>query len=406
MSLYELRSSQSGEPVVVLNLHLRQVMAWALPVGVVGLVFCYVWAFFQPVQFFRGYLIAFLFWQGISGGCLGILMVHHLVGGAWGFVIRRPLEQAAMTMPLMMVLGIPLLFGLGSLYPWYGHPAAVVNDQFFRMAYATPAFIIRYFVYFAAWCACAWLLSRWSLQQDRTAEPKLSRYMGLLSGWGLVAYFFLMSLACVDWIMSLEPKWYSTIFGLIVIVGQGISGYAFMIVLAIALVGPKLLERLVTPSHFHDLGNLLQTTILLWTYTAYAQYIVIWSGDLRPEISWYLHRQWGPWKWVSLALIFAQFGVPFFLLLFGAVKRQVRALAAVAALALVAHFLDVFWMVEPAFRPYGAVHYSPVTFVAPIGIGGIWLWDFARRLRGKALLPVHDPRLARVVDVREVVERG
>lgn len=407
------QDSQSDGSVIhytqvdVLNLHLGRVARWGLIVGVVALVLCILWGIFQPLQFYQGWLVAFLFWMGISGGCLAVLMLHHLVGGAWGFVIRRPLEAAGMTLPLMAVLGIPILIGAPVLYPW-AQPAAqshaVLRHQ--SIAFNMPAFVIRYVVYFAAFCLIAYLLNRWSLEQDRTADADLSRKMGLLSAWGELVYIMLMSLAAIDWIMSLEPAWYSTVFGMIIIAGQGIGAFAFMLVVATLLAGRRLLSDIVRPAHIHDLGNLLLTFILLWTYCAYSQYIITWSGDIVHEISWYLHRQWGPWKWISTALIFGQFGLPFFLLLFGAIKRNLSTLVWVAGGVLLMHYVDIYWMVAPSLPPYGVVHLNPVDVLGAFAIGGLWLWDFCRRLRGRPMLPLHDPRLAGFQNLTEVIERG
>ncbi len=386
---------------------LERLQARALLVGVIALALCVAWGFLRPAEFWSAYLYAYLFWSGIALGSLAVLMLHHMVGGAWGFVIRRPLEAATSTLPLMAALFVPLLFGLPHLYAW-ARPYDVAADPLMkqRSVVMNPlAFTIRAAVYFITWIVLARLLSRWSLEQDHASDPaELSRKMQYLSGPGTLLYVLFVSFAAIDWIMSLEPNWYSTVFGMLVICGQGIGTFAVMILLAALLVGKKRLEEIVLPSHIHDLGNLMLSFILLWTYMAYSQLIIIWSDNLADEIPHYLHRELGGWKWISLALILFQFALPFVLLLFAGNKKNIDRLWKIALFVLFMHLVDDFWLVAPSLYPH--FHLSPADVLAPVGLGGLWLWDFARNLKGKPLVPVNDPRLQGLVRAQEAAEHA
>jgi hypothetical protein len=320
--------------------------------------------------------------------------VHYLVGGKWGFLIRRLLEAGGMTLPVMALLFVPLLFGLPHLYSWT-HPAEVAGSpalQQKQLYLNVPFFIVRAIVYFAIWSGLAYLLSHWSLQQDRTANPHLTRRLKLLSKGGLVLYVLTVTFASVDWVMSLEPEWYSTIYGMIFITGQGLEALAFVIAVVVALADRPPFADLLTPARYRDLGNLLLTFVMLWAYVAFSQFIIIWSGNLPEEVVWYVHRTAGGWKWIAVFLILFHFFLPFFLLLFRGVKRKARMLAALAVGIMVVHLVNVFWLVIPAFRQAGlAIDWLDI--VAPIGIGGVWIAVFLRQLRGKPLLPLHDPHM-------------
>jgi hypothetical protein len=366
----------------------------AAVVGAAGLLLCLGGAFLSPSQFFQSYLFAYLFWMGIALGCLAIMMLHHLVGGSWGVVIRRLLEAATMTLPLMAVLFVPLLFGLHDLYLW-ARPAEVARDA--NLQHKSPYlnesfFAIRATIYFVAWSGVASLLRWWSLKQDRTADPALTRRFQRLSGPGLALYGLTVTFASIDWVMSLEPHWFSTIYGMLMAIGQWLTGMAFVIVILGLLAKDPPLSDVLSPQLFHDLGNLLFAFIFLWGYIAFCQYLLIWAGNLTEETPWYLHRTAGGWKWIALVLMLFHFAVPFLLLLSRDIKRRTGALSVVAAVIVLMHLLNQFWMVAPAFYPNG-LHLHWLDVAAPVGIGGIWLAVFSWQLKSQALLPRHDPRL-------------
>ncbi len=376
----------------VVHSELDRIQRRSLLVGGVGLTLCVGGALLDPAQFFQSYLFAYLFWIGIALGSLAILMLHHLVGGAWGFVIRRVLEAAAGTLPVMALLFVPILFGLHDLYVW-ARPEAVAGSELLqhKSPYLNvPFFLIRTAIYFAAWIGLAFLFNEWSLEQDRTGEPALSRRLQMLSGPGLLVYGLTMTFGSIDWVMSLEPEWFSTIYGITFMVGQALAGFAFAILIAVLLADRQPLAGVVSAAHFHDLGNLLLAFVMLWAYMAFSQFLIIWTGNLPEEITWYLHRAGGGWNWVGLFVVIFHFAVPFLLLLSRGAKRRLHMLFAVAMTIVVMRLVDLFWLVAPAFHPSGVrVHWMDL--VAPIGVGGIWMGVFARQLKGRPLLPPHDP---------------
>jgi hypothetical protein len=371
----------------------------ALAVGFIALLVCAGGALIQPQPFFSAYLSAYIFWVGIPVGCLALLMLHHLVGGRWGFMIQRVLEAAIQTLPLMALLFIPLLFGLSDLYPW-ARAEVVAADPLLQQKAAylnIPFFVARAVVYFAIWIVLGHLLVKWSLEQDRTADPTLTPRLQKLSGPGLVLYGLTVTFSAIDWVMSLEPKWYSTIFGMIFMVSDGLAALAFVIVVSDLIKNEPPLARVISADRFHDLGNLLLALVMLWAYMHFSQFLLIWSENLAEEIPWYLHRFNGGWEWVALALVLFLFALPFVLLLSRTTKRSAVILARVASVILFMHWLSVLWMVAPSFYP-GRFHIHWMDIVAPIGIGAVWLGAFLGYLRTRSLLPLRDPRFAELLE--------
>jgi hypothetical protein len=368
----------------------------ALLVGAVGLAVALAGGIaISREQFLQAYLTAYLFWMGVALGSLALLMLHHLVGGRWGHVIQRTLEAAVSTLPLLALLFLPILFNVEGLYLW-ARPGALETDHLLhhKAPYLNvPFFWVRALIYFAVWIALGGLLRRGSLAQDRTGEPGLTRRLQVLSGPGLVLYGLTMTFAAIDWVMSIEPHWFSTIYGVIFIVGQGLSALAFAIVVTRLLAGRKPLSDVLTPAHFHDLGNLLLAFVMLWAYIAFSQYLIIWSGNIPEEIIWYVDRMAGGWRALAFALIGLHFILPFLLLLSRTTKRRLQALGAVAWGVFVMRMVDLYWIVSPAFHPKEiGLHW--LDLVAPVALGGLWLAAFLRQLTRSPLLPLHDPRFA------------
>jgi hypothetical protein len=378
---------------------LEQLRRRALMVGCVGLALCVLWGtFVSPVQLFYSYLVAFVFWLGIALGSLAILMLHHLVGGAWGALIQRMLEAATRTLPLLAVLFVPLLFGMGALYSW-ARPEVVAADallQHKRGYLNVPFFILRAVMYFAIWLILAQCLNRWSRQHEATsgqpAQGLVHRRMRLLSAPGLGLYALTVTFASIDWVMSLEPQWYSTMYGVLFIVGQALSALAFAIVAVSVLAHTEPVASVATPERFHDLGNLLLAFVMLWAYVGFSQFLIIWSGNLAEEVPWYLSRTRGGWEGMAVFLILFHFALPFVLLLMRGTKRHAYGLSRVATVLCCVHVIDLFWLILPALHPTGLrVHWMDV--VAPIGLGGIWLALFVRNMAARSLIPLEDRRL-------------
>jgi hypothetical protein len=371
----------------------------SLAVGLIAAVLCAGGALILPPVFFRAYLSAYIFWLGIPVGSLALLMLHHLVGGRWGFMIQRVLEAAIQTMPLMALLFIPLLFGLADLYPW-ARTEVVAADPLLQQKAGylnIPFFVARTAGYFAVWILLGRVLVTWSLQQDRTGDGTLTLRLQKLSGPGLVLYGLTVSFAVIDWMMSLEPKWYSTIFGMIFMVSFGLAAMALAILATRFLETEKPLAQVVSPDRWHDLGNLLLALVMFWAYLNFSQFLLIWSENFAEEIPWYLHRIGGGWEWIAIALILFQFALPFVLLLSRNTKRNSRTLSAVAGAILFMHWLDILWMVAPSFYP-ARFHIHWLDIAAPVAIGGLWLAAFIGYLKARSLLPLHDPRFVELLE--------
>src|SRR5438552_3045006 len=361
--------------------------AAGLAVSVVGLIV-------NVTQFLQSYLMAYMFVLGIALGSLALGMVHQLSGGAWGVVIRRPIGAATRTLPVLTALFLPILFGMHRLYGWTD-PALVARDEVLQHKHVylnAPFFVVRSAIYFLVWNALTYFLNAWSLEQDETGDPRVARRMQLLSAGGLVAYGLTITFASFDWLMSLEPHWFSTIYGVLILGGQGLSAMAFLIVALVWLSRRKPLDAIIVPAHFHDLGNLMLAFVMLWAYFSFSQYLIIWSGNLPEEIAWYLHRLQTGWRFVGLTLVLFHFAAPFVLLLSRAVKREPNTVVKVAAAILIARLVDLFWLIAPEFHTTG-LHVSWLDAVLPASLFALWLGCFVWQLGGPAILAVHDPEL-------------
>jgi hypothetical protein len=379
-----------------LQSQLNRIQKLALIVGVVALALCGAGLTLNKAQFFQSYLFGYLFWFGITVGCFSVVALHHLVGGGWGFVIQRLLESGSRTLPLMFVFFLPLFFGMQDLYSWTRPEAAADKILQQKAPYLNvPFFWSRAVFYFAVWGVFIYFLNKWSHEQDRTGYPLLTLKIEKIAGPALVLYVLTMTFAAFDWVMSLEPHWFSTIFGVIFVVGQGLTTLAF------AIIGVRLLEArepiagVIQTKHFHDLGTLMFAFVLLWAYVSFSQFFIIWSGNLPEEITWYRHRVHGGWGAMAMVIVIFHFFVPFGLLLLRKTKQRSKVLVKIAVAMFFMRFVDLFWTVAPNFNEgkFG-VHWMDV--LAPLGIGGIWIAMFISQLKGRALMPVNDPRLAEV----------
>ena len=361
--------------------------------------------FFNPTQFLQSYLMAYMWCLGATLGCLALGMIHQLSGGEWGVLIRRPIGAATRVLPVLTVLFLPIAFGVFRLYPWTD-AALVARDEVLQHKHLylnVPFFLARAVFYFVAWNALAYFLNSWSLQQDANPDPRIARRMQKLSAGGLLVYGLTITFASFDWMMSLDPHWYSTMYGVLAMGGQGLTGIAFLIVVVVWLSRRPPLSAIVLPSHLHDLGNLMLAFTMLWAYFSFSQYLIIWAGNLPAEIDWYLHRSFTSWRVIALALVVAHFAVPFVLLLSRRIKRQADLIVKVALWVLAVRLLDLLWLIAPAFHHDGlSISWMDVTL--PAALGATWLAAFIRQLRGRAILPVHDPQFEETLG--EIIERG
>ena len=373
----------------------------ALIVGIVFIVLFVVGLFVSPVmgntqfnarRIFQSYLIGWTFWTGIAIGSLALLMLQHLTGGGWGLVIRRVLEAATRTLPIMAILFLPIILGAYSLYhEWADHEEAAAHPvvQAKTRYLNVPFFTVRAVIYFAIWIALMYLFNKWSLAQDRTADNRYTKNMRVLSGPGMVALIFTVTFASIDWYMSLEPEWFSTIYGFIFVAAWALSALAFVIAIMAWLSAQEPMRRIVAPLHFHDLGKLLLALVMLWAYFAFSQFLIIWSGNLPEEITYYLRRIYGGWGAVIVAIGILHFAAPFLFLLSRGIKRSPRSLAMIATLIIVMRMVDLLWMLGPAFHHR---KWIVMDVVALIGFGGLWLALFTWQLGKRSLIPINDPQ--------------
>jgi len=362
----------------------------ALVVGVLALAACAAGGLPRPADFFQAYLIGYLYCLGIALGSLVILMLHYLTGGAWGLLVRRILESATRTLPLLALLFVPLAVGVREVYVWAA-PGAL-DDPLLRHKSAylnVPFFLARAGIYFVAWLGFAYIFNKWSRERDARPDPNPRRFT-LLAGPGLALYGLTVTFASIDWAMSLEPRWYSTIYPAGFGVGQVLSVFAFSLVDVVCLRRREPFAKLVTPGNLNDLGNLTLAFVMLWAYMNFSQFLLIWSADLRDEVPWYVARRQGGWAALSIVLIALHFALPFVLLLSRRVKRDPRLIGGLAAGILVMRLAADLWLLVPGFQRVGlALRW--LDLVAPVGLGGIWLWAFLGQLRDRPLVPLNDP---------------
>lgn len=365
----------------------------SLLVGIAATLLAIVGFILDREEFLRSYLFGYLYWLGMAVGCLGILLMHHTVGGKWGMMIRRMCEAGARTLPYMIILLIPVLWNLPTLYPWARPEAAHDSNLVAKSAYLNvPGVLARTVLYFVIWTLYAYLLSKWSAGQDRTGEERYANKMRRVSAAGLVVFTFVTTFAFIDWIMSLEPHWFSTIYGAMFLIGQMLEAFAFMILLVIVLSQVSPIKDYLTKQHLHDLGNMMFAWMVLWAYLSFSQFIIIWSGNLPEEIPWYLRRLKGGWGWVALTIVVFNFFAPFALLLLRKVKRDASRLFKVCALMIIIRLVDDYWIIKPAFYNQ-QLKINWMDFIMPLAVGGLWISAFFWQLKSRPLLPLRDPRL-------------
>ena len=350
-------------------------------------------------EFYRGYLLGYMDWLGVALGSMAIVMVRHLTGGGWGTVIRRILGAAMRTMPVMLVLFVPIAIAVlqHQMYPWL-HPDAITDPhikehlekhKFILESYLTSTgFIIRAIIYLAVWNLLSFLLSLWSKQTDKPGAPDNTGKFKAVAGPGLILYGFTISFAAIDWLMSLDPSWISTIFGLIILAGELISAMCFAIVVERILVDYKPMSEMLRPDFVHDHGKWTLAFIMLWAYFSFSQWLIIWAGNLPTEITFYLKRINHGWGYIAAFLAFFHFCIPFIILLSRPFKRDIRKLVWLAVWLLCMRFVDLFWIIEPNFSTNFTVTIADI--VVPIAIGCIWIFFFCRNLASLPLLPAYD----------------
>lgn len=379
----------------------------ALGIGGIGLIVWAVGLYFQPEQALRSWLLGFIFWGGIGIGSIGVLILQYLTGGAWGVVIRRIVEAGSRTLPVILVLWLPLAIGLTSLYEWTHLPPddyAMKGRGWFM---TTESWILRSVVYFALFGVIVFLLNKWGGEQDKTdnyedAEKFLGRATAFC-GPIMVIYALIVTFAVVDWVMMLDPHFFSTMWGLLFVAGWALSCFCFSVTLLAYLSDKAPMNRVLGFRHFHDLGKLMLALVMVWAYFNFSQFLIIWSGNIPEETGWYIDRMKGGWGYIGVGLILLHFAFPYLLLLRQDLKRKAKMLASVAVFILLMRLVDMFYLIGPNPRidhtlERGAFIVSWMDFVAPVAVGGIWLWYFFGQLMKRPLVPVMDPFLENAIE--------
>ncbi len=379
---------------------LTEIRTIALFAGLVGAAGLVVAGFLNFQEFLRGYLIAYVYVLGLSLGGLALLMTGHLTGGNWWMLGRRIFEAAGRCIPLLAILFLPILLGAKQLYAWMSlNPATdkILSEKVWWLNY--HGWIIRAVIYFIIWIGLSILLTRISWQQDESASPAIWRTLKTISGIGILLWAWSLTGAVVDWGMSLDPHWYSTIYGMIFMIGEALSMMAFMIIILSVLSKYSPMDQVVRPDRLHDLGKLLLAFTMVWAYFSYSQWIIIWMGNLPDEISWYLHRIKSGWGYVALLLILVQFALPFALLLSRDLKRNPNKLIPIALIVILGRWIDLYWYFVPNSLPGQnppSLHFHWSYIFAMVGLGGIWVAAFCTFLGKRPLLVRNEPMLPRL----------
>ncbi len=374
----------------------------ALGVGGIALIGWALGTYFNPEQGLRSWLLGFIFWGGLSIGSLGVLMLQYVTGGAWGVVIRRIVEAGSRTLILVALMFIPIAIGVayGLFYEWTHLPP---DDPTMvqRGVFMTPSFwIIRSVLYFAILGFLAFVLNRWSAMQDKTDNifdaERLLEKCSRLSGPSLVVYCLVVTFAVVDWILTLDPHWFSTIWGLLFVAGWALSCFSFSVIILAYLSDKAPMDHVLGKRHFHDIGKLMLALTMVWAYFNFSQFLIIWSGNIPEETTWFLTRMKGGWGYIGVILIVFHFAFPFLVLLQQDFKRRAKWMSLIAIFMLVMRLVDVFYQIAPTPRVSGGIEngaFAPswLDLVAPIAIGGIWLWWFFGQLMSRPIVPIKDP---------------
>lgn len=381
----------------------RRLSAALLSIGLLALAVAITAGWDQHDQlrgFSTSYLVSYIFFLSISLGSLFFVALQHVVRAGWSVAVRRLAEIIAANVVYLAILFlpilVPLLIGLaGPYYKWLD-PNSIADSELLqrKAVYLNlPFFTARAFFYFVVWGVSAWFFLRQSARQDESGDPELTRRMERWSPAAMILFGLTVTFASIDWLMSLEPEWFSTIFGLYVFAGAVVAGIASLILMAIALQACGLVARVITVEHYHDLGKLLLGFVVFWGYMAFSQYMLIWYANIPEESVWYLARQSGPWVWITVGLLFGHLLIPFVFLLPREVKRRKMLLGACAVWLLVVHWIDVYWLVMPTFAP-DRLPFGMIDVCCIVGLGCLFLAGIVRIARGRNLIPTKDPRLA------------
>ncbi len=351
------------------------------------------------------YLVGYIYWVGIALGCLGLTSIYHLVGGSWGVPVRRIMEAGGLTIIPLAVLFLPIALGMKTLYIWTDHDFVAHHEAVeHKAAYLnTSFFLVRALLYFLIWSGIAALYRGMSLRQDQRTDQRPSELLRGAAGPILTVLFLSWTFASIDWMMSREPEWPSTMFGVLSSVGALLKTLAMLIVVSYLLRNEPLMRGVVTPNRLHDLGNLMLAFTMLWAYMSFSQFLIIWAGNLPEEIPYYLRRGRGVATWIALALAIFHFFVPFFILLIRQNKRRADKLVLVAGWMLFMRWVNLCWVILPAEirdtrHPYFPWMEMLLSIPALFGVGGISVAAFLTLYKTRPWIPVNDPRVNKALE--------
>jgi hypothetical protein len=388
-----------------------RIQSGGLAVGGIGLVLAIIGLFRSPGQFYQSYLFSYMLVLGLTLGSLGLLMLQHVTGGRWGIIIRRPLEAASRNIWLVLLMFIPILFGMKYLYSGNANEAGWLNapksgegalSPFQQRYLTTGGFITRAVVYFAIWIVLMWIFNLWSKQQDANAQDDILRNrMRAVAAPGVILYILAMSFAAIDWVMSLSPHWASTIYGFLFVAGQAIAAMSLMIVVVVMLSKSEPFSRVFSKDRLHDLAKLLFAFNMLWAYFDFSQLLIIWSGNQPEEIAFYRTRLYGGWGIVAVIVLILGFALPFLILLSRDVKRNSGLISKIAIWMIFMRLVDLYWMTRPEFTGLTRATPTWLDVVVPVALIGLWVGFFAMNLKQRPLLPLGDPHLAEAIAQHE-----
>ena len=356
--------------------------------GIAGAIFGYIT---DAPELLRGWLAPFVFWFLIAAGALAVLCLQYVTGGEWGVLIRRPLGAAARTLPIFLLFGLPLFFGLPHIYEW-ANAQKVAHDlllQKKQLWLNSTGWGIRALVYFTLWALWAWRIRQLSLEFAKTRSPYVELSRRKWAASGILVMVMTLTFTSIDWVMSLDPKWYSSMFGISFTVGAGLSAFAFVTFFLTTISRTPAMVDILKPNHFRDLGNLMLAFTMLWAYTGFSQFLLIWYGNIKEETPYYHKRMHGGWGVMAAILIIFHFFLPFTMLLMRSIKDRPSTIAIVTVLLLVMRFVDIYWLVTPAHHGEH-FYFSWTTIPAFFGIGGLWLFAFIWQLKGQTIIPIHE----------------
>ncbi len=388
---------------------LKRLQSIALGAGGIAFIAWAIGTYFNVEQGLRSWLLGFIFWSGLGLGSIGVLMLQYLTGGAWGVVIRRIVEAGTRTLPVIFVLFLPILFGLSQLYEWTHLPPDDYAMKHRGWFMTTESWILRSVIYFIFFGVMVYLLNKWSAAQDAAKDhEEAAKWLGratAFSGPTMVIYVLVVTFATVDWMMMLEPHWFSTIWGFLFVAGWGLATFSFGVVLLAFMSDKAPMNRVLGKRHFHDLGKLMLALTMVWAYFNFSQFLIIWSGNIPEETGWYIFRLDGGWQWIAGALLLFHFAFPFLILLQQDFKRKAKLLATMGLFILGMRLVDMYFLIGPTPRieTHGKglpllQSFSWLDIVAPIAVGGFWLAFFIYQYGKRPILPVMDPFLQKAID--------